>query len=465
VLAAHTQKGIPAFGIYGRDVQDVDATGIPADVEAKILQFARAGVAMATMRGKSYLAMGGVSMGIAGSIVNHDLFEEYLGMRVETKDMSEFQRRMDLDIFDKDEYEKALAWTKKNCKEGADYNKNKRTREHLDEEWEKSVKMVLIARDMMIGNPKLAAMGHGEESLGHNAILSGFQGQRQWTDFQPNGDFMEAMLNSSFDWNGVRAPYLCATENDCLNGIAMLLGYLLTNTAQVFADVRTYWSPDAVKRVTGHALDGAAKGGIIHLLNSGAASLDGSGRQMRDGKPAMKPFWEISNAEAQACLDATKWCAADHGYFRGGGWSSCFLSQGGMPVTMMRVNLVKGLGPVLQLAEGYTVDLPEKVHETLNLRTSPGWPSTWFAPILTGTGAFTDVYSVMNNWGANHGSFSYGHVGADVITLAALLRIPVHMHNVAPGRIFRPSAWASFGTADLEGADFRACQNFGPMYK
>jgi len=468
VLSGHSQKGLPAFSIYGRDVQDADDKTIPADVAAKILQFVRAGLAVGTLKGKSYLAMGGVSMGIAGSIVDQPFFEEYLGMRVESKDMTEFLRRMDKGIYDKEEYERALAWVKANCKEGKDYNDNAnwiRTREHLDGEWETSVKMALIARDMMVGNPKLAAMGFGEEAQGHNAIASGFQGQRQWTDYQPNGDFLEAILNSSFDWNGIRAPFIVATENDSLNGASMLLGYLLTNTPQIFADVRTYWSAESVKRVTGYQLEGAGAGGILHLINSGAATLDGSGQQSRDGKPAMKPFWEISQAEAQSCLDATTWHPSITGYFSGGGWSSHFISKGGMPVTMCRINLIKGLGPALQIAEGYTVELPEKVHQVLDERTSPTWPTTWFAPITTGEGAFRDVYTVMNNWGANHGSISYGHIGADLITLASMLRIPVYMHNVAAERVFRPSTWAAFGTADLEGADFRACATFGPLYK
>ena len=467
VLAGHSQKGLPAFSIYGHDVQDSTDKTVPADVVAKILQFVRAGLAVATMKGKSYLAFGGVSMGIAGSIVDQPFFEEYLGMRVETKDMTEFLRRMELGIYDKQEYKRALAWVKANCKEGKDYNSGSgiRSREHLDGEWETSVKMALIARDMMVGNPKLAEMGFGEEAHGHNAIASGFQGQRQWTDYQPNGDFLEAILNSSFDWSGIRAPFIVATENDSLNGASMLLGYLLTNTAQIFADVRTYWSPDSVKRVTGYQLKGAAANGIIHLINSGAATLDGTGQQSRDGKPAMKPFWEISKAEAQACLDATTWHPSITEYFCGGGWSSRFLSKGGMPVTMCRINLVKGIGPVLQIAEGYSVDLPEKVHTILDERTNPTWPTTWFAPILTGEGAFRDVYSVMNNWGANHGSISYGHIGADLITLASMLRIPVYMHNVTAERVFRPSTWAAFGTANLEGADFRACTAFGPLYK
>ncbi|MCX6966815.1 MAG: L-fucose isomerase [Verrucomicrobia bacterium] len=466
-LSGHAQKGLPAFGIYGRDVQDSGDKSIPADVAQKIIQFVRAGLAVSILKGKSYLAMGGVSMGIAGSIVDQPFFEEYLGMRVETKDMTEFLRRMDRGIYDREEYERALAWVKQNCKEGKDYNgpKGTRTREHLDGEWETSVKMALIMRDMMVGNPKLAGMGFGEEAHGHHAIASGFQGQRQWTDYQPNGDFLEAILNSSFDWNGIRAPFIVATENDSLNGASMLLGYLLTNTAQIFADVRTYWSADSVKRVTGYELDGRAKGGLLHLINSGSATLDGSGQQSRDGKPAMKPFWEISESEAKACLDATSWHPSDSGYFSGGGWSSCFLSKGGMPVTMCRLNLVKGLGVCLQIAEGYSVDLPEKVHAILNERTNPTWPTTWFAPITTGEGAFRDVYSVMNHWGANHGSISYGHIGADLITLAAMLRIPVYMHNVAPERIFRPHVWAAFGTACLESADFRACAAYGPLYK
>ncbi len=466
VLAGHTQKGLPAFSIYGRDVQDAGDKNIPADVQTKILSFVRSGLAVALMRGKSYLGMGGVSMGIAGSIVDQPLFEDYFGMRVETIDMTEFLRRMDKGIFDPAEYEKAAKWVKQYCPEGKDYNSpaTKRSRARLNSEWDKSIKMSLIARDLMVGNPKLAKMGFGEESHGHNAIAAGFQGQRQWTDYQPNGDFLEAILNTSFDWNGIRAPYIVATENDCLNGVSMLLGYLLTNTAQIFADVRTYWSPDAVKRVSGHELTGAAAGGILHLINSGPATLDGTGQQERDGQPVMKPFWEITPAEAKKCLAATTWHPSITEYFPGGGWSTRFLTKGGMPVTMCRLNLVKGLGPALQIAEGWTVDLPEKVHDVLDQRTNPTWPTTWFAPILTGQGAFRDVYTVMNNWGANHGAISHGHIGADLISLAAQLRIPVYMHNVAAERVFRPSAWAAFGTADLESADYRACANFGPLY-
>jgi len=466
VLAGHSQKGIPAFSIYGRDVQDGTDKSIPADVQEKLLRFARAGLAVALMRGKSYLGMGGVSMGIAGSIVDQPFFEDYLGMRVETIDMTEFLRRMDKGIFDQAEYKKALAWTKQNCPEGKDYNspKTKRSRKQLDREWETSVKMALIARDLMVGNPALKKMGFGEEAQGHNAIASGFQGQRQWTDYQPNGDYLEAILNTSFDWNGTRAPYIVATENDCLNGASMLLGYLLTNTAQIFADVRTYWSPESVKRVSGHTLDGAAANGILHLINSGPATLDGTGQQSINGQPAMKPFWDITKDEAKKCLGATTWHPSITEYFPGGGWSTRFLTKGGMPVTMCRLNLVKGLGAALQIAEGYTVDLPGHVHDALDQRTNPTWPTTWFAPNLTGSGAFRDVYTVMNNWGANHGSISYGHIGADLISLASMLRIPVYMHNVPAEKVFRPSSWAAFGTADLESADYRACKNFGALY-
>jgi L-fucose isomerase len=467
VLAGHNQKGLPAFSIYGHDVQDASDTSIPADVEEKLLRFARTGLAAAMMRGKSYLSLGSVSMGIAGSIVNQELFEEYFGMRVEVVDMSEFTRRLEEGIYDPVEYEKALAWTKANCKEGREYNKpeKQRTRQQKDKDWETVVKMALIARDLMVGNPRLAEMDFIEESNGHNAIVGGFQGQRHWTDHSPNGDFMEAILNSSFDWNGIRQPYVFATENDSLNGATMLFGNLLTNTASIFADVRTYWSPEAVKRVTGYQLEGHAAGGIIHLINSGAATLDATGKMKKDGQPAMKPFWEISQAEADACLAATTWYPAEIDYFRGGGFSSGFLTEGSMPVTMMRMNLVKGLGPVLQIAEGWTVDLPAHVHETLNERTSPTWPTHWFAPRVTGQGAFRDAYSVMANWGANHGAISYGHIGADMLSLAAILRIPVCMHNVPEEKIFRPSAWSAFGTAEAEGADYRACANFGPLYK
>jgi L-fucose isomerase len=465
-LAGYTQKGLPAFSIYGHDVQDRDDTSIPGDVQEKLLRFAKAGLAVAEMKGKSYLSLGSVSMGIAGSIVDDHFFQNYLGMRNEYVDMSEFIRRLEENIFDPEEYERALKWTRINCPEGSDTNpENKQSsRERKDWEWEVVVKMTLIARDLMIGNPRLDELGYGEESLGHNAIAAGFQGQRQWTDHFPNGDFMEAILNTSFDWNGIRESYILATENDCLNGVAMLFGHLLTDTAQIFADVRTYWSPDAVKRVTGKALKGRAENGIIHLINSGSATLDGTGQQTINGKPAMKPFWQITSEEAGKCLDATRWCPAELEYFRGGGFSSLFTTRGEIPMTMCRVNLVKGLGPVLQIAEGYTVELPEKQHEILNQRTSPTWPTTWFAPILTGKSAFTDVYSVMANWGANHGAISYGHIGDKLITLAAMLRIPVNMHNVDADRIFRPSAWNAFGTKDLEGADYRACRNFGPLY-
>lgn len=467
VLSGYAQKGLPAFGIYGEDVQDAGDASIPDDVRGKLLGFAKAGLAVALMKGKSYLAMGSVSMGIAGSIVDDRFFQEYLGMRNEYVDMSEFVRRMEEGIYDDAEFVKALSWVKENCKEGPDNNpaELQTSRDKKDKDWETVVKMTLITRDLMVGNPRLAELGFAEEAQGHNAIVSGFQGQRQWTDHFPNGDFLEAMLNSSFDWNGIRAPYIVATENDSLNGAAMLFGYLLTNTAQIFADVRTYWSAASVERVTGHKLDGHAADGILHLINSGSATLDGTGQQEIDGKPAMKPFWNITKEEAAKCLEATSWRPASTEYFRGGGYSSDFLTRGGMPMTMSRLNLVKGLGPVLQIAEGYSVDLPEHVHNALDKRTDPTWPTTWFAPVITGKGAFSSVYSVMDNWGANHGSISYGHIGADLITLASMLRIPVHMHNVAEERIFRPRAWGLFGTDNPEGADYRACQTFGPLYK
>jgi L-fucose/D-arabinose isomerase len=466
VLASHNQKGLPAFGIYGRDVQDAGDTAIPADVREKLLRFARAGLAVAIMRGKSYLSLGGVSMGIGGSIVDQSFFESYLGMRVECVDMTEIVRRVEENIYDPKEFARACAWTRQHCQEGKDWNppKARRDKKRKDWEWEMVVKMTLIARDLMIGNPRLAELGFGEEAQGHNALAGGFQGQRHWTDHFPNGDFMEAILCSSFDWNGLRPPMVFATENDCLNGTCMLFGQLLTNTAQIFADVRTYWSPAAVKRVTGHKLSGRLAGGLIHLINSGAATLDGTGQQSRNGKPALKPFWEISDAEAAECLKATSWPAAIYEYFRGGGFSSCYLSRGGMPMTMCRISLVKGLGPALQIAEGWSVDLPANVHKTLNERTNPTWPTTWFAPNLTGQEAFRDVYTVMNNWSANHGSISYGHIGADLISLASMLRIPVAMHNVAEENIFRPSSWNLFGALELQAADYRACANFGSLY-
>lgn len=466
VLAAHNQKGIPAFSIYGRDVQQMDDDRIPADVQEKILRFARAGLAAASMRGASYLSMGGTSMGIAGSIVDQSFFQDYLGMRNESIDLSEFARRIEKRIYDRDEFERAISWVRDNCPEGKDWNApdKQRTRAQKDQDWETSVKMALIARDLMIGNPKLAEIGFGEEAHGHNALAAGFQGQRQWTDYSNNGDFLEAVLNTSWDWNGVRQPFIVATENDSMNGASMLLGHLLTGAAQLFADVRTFWSPDAVKAATGHALTGPAAGGILHLINSGAAALDWTGQATRDGKPAVKPWWQISTGEAEACLAAAKWCTSDLGYFPSGGWSSQFTTRDGIACTMLRLNIVKGLGPVLQIAEGETVDLPAAVHKAIDERTNPTWPTTWFVPRLTGKGPFTDVYSVMANWGANHGAIAPGHIGADLISLASILRIPVDMHNVADEDVFRPAAWARFGALDPQGADYRACAAYGPRY-
>jgi L-fucose isomerase len=448
-------------------VQDAGDYRIPDDVRDKMLRFARAGLAMAWMRGKSYLSIGSTSMGIAGSIVSPELLEEYLGMRSESVDMCEISRRIEEGIYDPEEYERAIRWVGEYMREGFDPNPpgQRHSPERKRQVWETVVKMAMIGRDLMVGNPKLDAMGYAEEAAGHNALAAGFQGQRQWTDYLPNGDFMETLLNSSFDWNGIRQPYIVATENDHLNGIAMLMGHLLTGTAQVFADVRTYWSPQAIERVTGYRPEGAAAGGLIHLINSGSAALDGTGRQSENGKPVIKPWWQVTSDEAAECLKATEFCYGNLGYFRGGGFSTRFATRGGMPITMTRLNIVKGLGPVLQIAEGVTAELPPEVHEILDRRTDYTWPTTWFAPRTTGKGAFTDVYSVMANWGANHGAFSYGHIGADLITLASMLRIPVCMHNVEPSAIYRPSAWAAFGTGDPEGADYRACAAYGPLYK
>jgi len=468
VLAGHTQKGIPAFGIYGQDVQEAGDDAIPEDVQTKILGFARCGLAVALMRGKSYLSMGGTSMGIAGAMLDTSFWEKWLGMRVEDIDMTEFVGRMNKGQFDHDEYEKALSWVRENCPEGEDYNaeESKRSRSQLDREWSDSVKMALIARDLMVGNPKLAEMGLGEQSHGHNAIASGFQGQRQWTDHFPNGDFLEAILNTSFDWNGKRAPYIVATENDALNAATMLFGHLLTNTAQIFADLRTYWSAESVSAACdGSQLESPADNGLLHLINSGPATLDGTGQQSTsDGTPTMKPFWEISDDEVQRCLQATSWHPSITEYFPGGGMSTRYQTRGGMAATMTRINLVDGLGPALQIAEGTTVELPQKMHDILDQRTNPTWPTTWFAPRITGQGAFTSTYDVMNCWGANHCVLTAGHVGHLFITLASMLRIPVYMHNVDSERVFRPSAWNAFGTQNLESADFRACQNFGPLY-
>ena len=485
VLAAHAQKGLPAYGIYGHDVQDLNDNTIPEDVAEKILRFARAAQAVATMRGKSYLSLGNTCMGIAGSIVDADFLQQYLGMRTEYVSLVEILRRVDFGIYDKEEFAKAMQWVEKYCKpqEGHDYNEDRplfpgvpmttfngkgkgKNRKEKDEDWEFTVKTMMIIRDLMQGSDKLLEMGYKEEAIGHNAIAAGVQGQRQWTDYKPNFDFPESMMCTSFDWNGPREAYTLATENDSLNGLSMLFGHLLTNKGVMFSDIRTYWSPEAVERVTGWKAEGGAANGFIHLINSGATTLDATGAESdKDGNPVMKPHWELTQQDIEACLKATSWMPADRDYFRGGGYSSHFLTRGGMPMTMLRLNMVAGLGPVLQLAEGWTVELPQQVNDTLDKRTDPTWPTTWFVPRLDETkDAFKDVYSVMNNWGANHGAICYGHVGADLITLCAMLRIPVCMHNIQDKDIFRPSCWNAFGM-DKEGADYRACQNFGPLYK
>ena len=474
VLAAHAQRGLPAFSIYGHDVQDLTDTNIPSDVSEKILRFARCAVAVGWMKNKAYVNIGGVAMGIAGSFCDAEMMQKYFGIRAEWVDMTEVVRRVTLEIYDHSEYEKALTWIKANCREGFDCNAGKKLADIItkskvvpaDKDWEFIAKMTLIMRDILYGNPKLAEMGWHEEALGKNAVAGGFQGQRNWTDWLPNADFTEAIMASTFDWNGAKMPTPFATENDTLNGISMLLGTLISNTAPCFHDVRTYWSADACKRVTGKAPEGYAKDGFIHLINSGATALDCSGASKnKSGEGCMKPWWDMSAEDIKACADATDWCRANYEYFRGGGFSSHFKTNAEMPVTMLRVNLVDGVGPVLQIAEGHTAVLPDEVHSTIDVRTDRTWPTTWFAPTLTGHGAFTDVYSVMANWGANHGVTVYGHVGAELITLASMLRIPVTMHNVAKENVYRPHAWSAFGTEDSEAADYKACSNYGPIYK
>ena len=469
VLAAHARKGLPAFGIYGKHVQEADDTEIPEDVKEKLLRFGRAAVAAATMRGKSYLQIGSTCMGISGSSIDPDFFEEYLGMRVESVDEVEVIRRIEKEIYDKDEYERAIRWVKENCPEGLDKNPDyaQHSREQKDANWEFTVKCALIIKDLMNGNANLP-QGCEEEKLGHNAIAAGFQGQRQWTDHYPNTDFPEAILNTSFDWNGAREPYVLATENDTLNGVSMLFLKLLTNRAQMFADVRTCWSTEAVKRVTGYELEGKAKaaGGFIHLINSGACCIDAcAGAKDENGQAMIKPFWEMNEKDIKACLEATEWCEADLGYFRGGGYSSRFETRAEMPMTMIRLNIVKGVGPVVQLVEGWSIELPKDVSDTLWKRTDYTWPCTWFVPRTDATNeTYEDAYSVMNSWGANHGAITYGHVGADIITLCSMLRIPISMHNIPSKEIFRPASWKSFGM-DKEVQDYRACAVYGPLYK
>ncbi|MCL2527953.1 MAG: L-fucose isomerase [Defluviitaleaceae bacterium] len=474
VMSAYAQKGLPAFSIYGHDVQDLDDNSVPADVSDKILSFAKCAAAVGWMRNKSYVNLGSVSMGIAGSYCNESFFQKYLGIRAEWVDLTEILRRMKLGIYVQEEYETALTWIKANCKEGFDKNAGKAVPEIIakskvvppEEDWDFIAKMTVIISDIFFGNPKLKAQGWHEESLGKNAVAGGFQGQRHWTDWLPNGDFTEAIMASTFDWNGPKEPVVLATENDTLNGVSMLFGKLVSDTAPCFHDVRTYWSPEAVERISGKKPEGPASQGFIHLINSGATALDGTGAAKdAQGKGCMKPWWDMTQKDISACLEATSWCRADYGYFRGGGYSSHFKNIAEMPVTMLRVNIIDGIGPVLQIAEGHTVLLDDKTHAALDQRTDPTWPTTWFVPNLTGKGAFTNVYGVMAAWGANHGVTVYGHVGDKLLTLASMLRIPVSMHNVPAPNIFRPHVWAAFGTDNAEAGDYKACETYGALYK
>ncbi len=474
VLAAHAQKGLPAFSIYGHNVQDANDRAIAPDVAEKLIKFARCAIAVGQMRNKAYVNLGSISMGIAGSFCDANILQKYFGLRAEWVDMTEILRRIALEIYDHKEYDKAYDWIKKNCKEGKDINLGKSLPEIItkskivaaDKDWEFITKFTLIVKDIMYGNPELAEMGWHEEALGRNAIVGGFQGQRMWTDWLPNGDFTESLMASSFDWNGKKAPFALATENDTCNGIAMLLSTLVTNTAPCFHDVRTYWSPEAVERVTGHKLSGVAENGIIHLINSGATAMDCTGASIDEmGHNVMKEWWKMTDDDIHNCLKSTDWCRANYEYFRGGGFSSHFKTQAEMPVTLVRFNIVDGVGPTLQVAEGHTCLLPDEIHTVLDKRTDPTWPTTWFAPRLTNSGAFKDVYGVMANWGANHGVTVYGHIGAELITLASMLRIPVTLHNIESENIYRPHSWGAFGTNDTEAADFSACKYYGPIYK
>ena len=446
-------------------------SGITEDVKEKILRFARCALVVGQLKNKAYVSIGSVAMGIGGSFLDANRMQKYFGIRAEWVDMTEILRRIELNIYDKTEYEKEIAWIKKNCKEGEDFNdgawgQKAFTREELDRQWEFVAKMTLIVKDIMLGNVKLNELGRHEEALGRNAIFGGFQGQRMWTDYKPNGDYTEAILNSTFDWNGKKQPLILATESDNCNGLTMLFENLLTGRASIFADVRTYWSKEAVERVTGWTAEGRAADGFIHLLNSGAAALDGTGASKDEkGNSIMKEWWKVTEKDIGEMLEATRFSPANRGYFRGGGFSSTYSTKGEMPVTLARVNMVDGIGYTMQIAEGWTVDLPEQVDKILLNRTDPTWPSTWFVPRLNTTNAFSSVYNVMSNWGANHGAFCYGHIGAELITLASMYRIPVSLHNIEEQDIYRPHAWSAFGTKDLESADYRACAHYGELYK
>lgn len=474
VMSAYAQRGLPAFSIYGHDVQDADDKTVTEDVKNKILNFARGAIAVGLMKNEAYVNIGAVSMGIAGSMVDASFLQRYLGMRTEWVDMTEILRRIELGIYDHEEYEKAREWVRRYCKEGYDTNAGKEFSDVIkksryikdEDQWDFVVKHALVCRDIVKGNKKLAEMGWYEEALGRNGLAAGFQGQRMWTDWLPNGDFTEAILASTFDWNGAKQPMAFATENDTLNGISMLFGTLLTNKAPIFSDVRTYWSKEAVERVTGKMLTGKAENGFMHLINSGASCLDGSGvAKDKNGKGCMKEWWNMNDDDIKACLEATDWCRANYEYFRGGGFSSHFDTNVEMPLTMIRTNIVEGVGPVLQVIEGHTCVLEEDVHKILTERTDRTWPTTWFVPKLNDEGAASSVYEVMAKWGANHCASVYGHIGDRLLTMASMLRIPVAFHNVEKERIFRPHSFNGFGTDSLESQDFRACAYYGPLYK
>lgn len=469
--AAMDEKKRPIFSIYNPDLED-ESGDLSPYVAGRILRFARAAVAAAEMRGKNYLSVGGVSMGIIGSDARRNSFLQTFGMGTVSVDMVAIRGRIDQGFYDHEELESAFKFMKKNFKFSFDESQGPRPRD-LDELIRETLRMTIIVRDLMIGNPKLASSKVGkaqgfkanvERAQGANAIMAGTQGQRQWTDLYPNFDVTESILNSSFDWNGFRAPFVVATENDSKNGIGMLAANLVSGgMSQLFADIRTNWTPESVKKATGKDISRIAPQGFIDKRNSGAGALEyaldlfglvkgGAGMSVQDVAEAVRADANIQDRLIRDACAGTTYMTAALEYFPGDGLSSHFRTPGGIPMTAYRYNMI-GDELTCSVVEGATVELPRDVADCIGRITDRTWPETYWVP--RGMSSF----EYMSRIGPNHDGNSFGLIGADLLTLNAMLRVPVDMHNVPREDIFRPTFWDRCG-----GDDFRACEKLGPVY-
>ena len=467
--AAMDEKNRPIFAIYNPDLED-ESGDLSPYVAERLMRFARCAATVAEMRGKNYLSIGSVSMGIIGSDMRRNTFLHYLGMGTASVDMVAVKGRMDQGFYDHDELELAFNFMKRRFKFNFGEGQRPLTPDGLLRD---CIKMTMIVRDLMHGNPVLAKASVGarqgfcadvERAQGYNAIAAGTQGQRQWTDLYPNFDMTESLLTSSFDWNGYRAPMIVATENDSKNAIGMLIANLLSGAPQLFADIRTNWTPESIKSATGVDVSKIAPLGLIDKRNSGAGALDyaldifstvkdGSQKTIQEVVQAIRAGKRIQQDLIKRAIEATTYEAAVLEYFAGDGLSSSFQTPGGVPLTAYRYNMVDNM-LTCSVVEGETVALPEDVISHISNVTNATWPESYWAP------RDMSSFEYMSRIGPNHDGNSFGLIGADMITINAMLRIPVDMHNVDKADIFRPTMWDRFG-----GDDFRACETLGPLYR